>query len=77
MSVYKVINNNLEDWHEAKRNTAGEVMDLITNNPNYSDFEIFTKSPLTGEYISIIKKSGYNLMFNTYFKIPGTFKKLI
>lgn len=77
MSVYKVVNNNLEDWHEVKSNTAGKIMAIITDNPNYSDFEIYTKGPLTGEYISIIKKSGYNLMFNTYFKIPGVFKKLI
>jgi hypothetical protein len=65
-------------YYGAEIKNASEVVEFVKKN-NYFDsyFEIDWKTPLTGEYATIVKYKDGFISFNRNFKIPYAFKKLI
>lgn len=78
MKGFRVCNNDLENWVEVEIEHACDVVDFLKENPlRFSEkFEIEWKTPLNGEYRTIVVYENYCISFNTNFHIPSVFKNL-
>lgn len=73
---FRLCNHNLDDWKEITFTRATGVVRYIEAN-NMLTYEIEWKTPLTGEYVTLIEvKDGVRTYTNPNFKIPKTFDKL-
>lgn len=78
MKNFRVCNHNLDNWVERKFTNAGEVVDFLESHKQFNGrFEIEWKTPVTGEYATIVNCEDGYISFNQIFKIPGVFKQLI
>lgn len=61
------------DWHLLN---ASDVMYQIRKRPG-CNFRIYWKTPVTGAYALIVKKTYHDIAFNRNFKLPKTFSQLV
>lgn len=78
MKNFRVCNNDLNHWVETKIVNSSDVIDFLKRNSYFSwTFDIAWKTPVTGEYATIVNCEDGFVSFNRNFKIPSAFKKLI
>ena len=76
MKGFRVCNHNLDNWIERRFHNAIDVARFIKNK-NLSTYEIEWKTPVTGEYTTLIfVENGIKTFESNVFKIPATLKKL-
>lgn len=77
MKVFRVCNNDLNNWCERTFYNAADVVRFVKSR-KFETFEIEWKTPVTQEYTTlIIVENGKTAYISDVFKIPATFKQLI
>jgi hypothetical protein len=74
MKEFRVCNLDLNNWKEFKMHHAYQVVDAIKN---WDEFEIEWKTPVTGEYHTLVKKENGVLEIDEVFKIPKCILKAV
>jgi hypothetical protein len=78
MKNFRVCNNDLKNWKEYNLRDAVDVVRFLENNKkDYKNYEVAWKTPVTGEYHTLITKEDNKMIIDTVFEIPAVFKKLI
>ena len=76
MKGFRVCNHDLDNWIERTFHNAIDVVRFIKGR-NLSTYEIEWKTPITGEYATLIfVEDGVKTYETDIFKIPATFNKL-
>ena len=79
MKHFRLCNNDLTtNWYEHSFTNASDIIYQIEKN-GFETFEIDWKTPVTGEYATLIQVDEDNkIMFiNDNFKLPKVFEKLV